>query len=234
MADKPYIFSPFGAEPITPPRAEWTGTRTWWFANDSLTQSQFGALCLTEFDPGSAHDMHIHPNAEQITIVLSGEGQQLGRGDRLPQKPGDAAFIPKDEPHGFANSSNSKVWLLAAFGGVINAPDAGFEPLYGREPISGENQQTFVNVLTDKDLSNQLNLQTASQHFRLKKSTVKAGSSTLIRTADNEESAILPLTADVTWLDRTVPVFGGIWLGPNQEVAVVASRDSDLLTLRFW
>ncbi len=81
--------------------------RTRWGANHLL-------LRVTEYAPGVAHELHSHPNQEEIIFVLEGEGYSKFDGKRHPLGPGSVVFIPAGLEHATANTSNRPLRALVA------------------------------------------------------------------------------------------------------------------------
>lgn len=81
---------------------------------------------LATFEPGRTEPMHAHPDAEEINIILEGEGQLITDKDVIDCKPGDWQFIPKGVPHSHTNKSDSQfrfAWLYSPPSNVL-PPDA--------------------------------------------------------------------------------------------------------------
>lgn len=66
---------------------------------------------------GATHELHYHPNAEEVVYVLAGSGRQRIGDVDLDLAPGDACFIPRSVPHRIqATSAEDLVilWVLGA------------------------------------------------------------------------------------------------------------------------
>jgi len=63
---------------------------------------------MTEYLPGYAHKLHVHPNQEEAIYVLSGKGITETKGDRREIGPGSVVFVPAGEPHATFNLSQSE------------------------------------------------------------------------------------------------------------------------------
>ena len=50
---------------------------------------------ITIFEPGEASSYHVHPESEEINLVLSGSGLVVSEGEEATFKPGDAMWVPK-------------------------------------------------------------------------------------------------------------------------------------------
>jgi len=82
---------------------------------DILESEQFMGGLAT-FVPGRTEPMHVHPDAEEINIILEGEGQLITDKDVIDCKPGEWQFIPKGTPHSHTNQGNAPfrfAWLYS-------------------------------------------------------------------------------------------------------------------------
>jgi quercetin dioxygenase-like cupin family protein len=59
---------------------------------------------ITEYAPGTAHQLHRHPSQEEVIYVLEGEGiSRTDEGDQ-PIGPGAFVFVPADTDHATINA----------------------------------------------------------------------------------------------------------------------------------
>lgn len=56
-------------------------------------------VAITEYLPGMAHTMHSHPEADEIMLVVSGNGYTLSNGVRRHLAPGTVVHIPAGCAH---------------------------------------------------------------------------------------------------------------------------------------
>lgn len=71
---------------------------------------------LATFVQGRTEPMHVHPDAEEINIILEGEGLLITDKDEILCKPGDWQFIPKGVPHSHSNRNSEPfrfAWLYS-------------------------------------------------------------------------------------------------------------------------
>jgi mannose-6-phosphate isomerase-like protein (cupin superfamily) len=70
---------------------------------------------ITKFPVGKKVPMHSHNCDEQVTL-LEGSGDMETGGQRVPLKPYDSTYIPKDEPHRFINTGDGPLTILWIYG----------------------------------------------------------------------------------------------------------------------
>ncbi|MDX6334008.1 MAG: hypothetical protein QOG05_1348 [Streptosporangiaceae bacterium] len=100
---------------------QWVITR----ARGGAEKTVFG---ITTFPPGSRHDIHRHPNAEEVEYLLEGEGiARIGDAD-IRMGPGDVVVARTGEAHGFWNTSETEnAVLIWCYGGAASLDEAGYE-----------------------------------------------------------------------------------------------------------
>ncbi|MBW2043695.1 MAG: cupin domain-containing protein [Deltaproteobacteria bacterium] len=54
------------------------------------------------------HDLHVHPDQEEVIFVLSGKGTTHWEGGKQEVGPGCVIFIPAGEAHANVNSSDTE------------------------------------------------------------------------------------------------------------------------------
>jgi 3-oxoadipate enol-lactonase len=78
----------------------------------------------------ATHENHLHPNAEEVVMVVSGRGTQIVGADRLDLAAGDICFIPRNTPHRITGTSEDEdLVILWAFGGAASIEEAGYVSL---------------------------------------------------------------------------------------------------------
>jgi quercetin dioxygenase-like cupin family protein len=97
----------------------------WLVTRDSVgaDKSVFG---VTIFPPGSKHDIHRHPNAEEVEYVIEGTGIAHLADDAVSLGPGEAVFVPRNEYHGFENTSDRPVVMAWCYAGAASLAEAGY------------------------------------------------------------------------------------------------------------
>ena len=87
------------------------------------TSTVFG---VTVFPPGSRHELHRHPNAEEVEYLISGNGLAYVHDDAIELGPGEAVFVPRNAYHGFENTSDAHVVMAWVYSGAASLEEAGF------------------------------------------------------------------------------------------------------------
>lgn len=91
--------------------------------NVGATKTVFG---VTRFPPGARHELHRHPNAEEVEYLISGTGVAYVGDDAVRLGPGEAVFVPQNAYHGFENDSKAEVVMAWCYAGAASLDDAGF------------------------------------------------------------------------------------------------------------
>jgi quercetin dioxygenase-like cupin family protein len=89
------------------------GPAQWISTPGSTGLKQIVSLIAT-FQPGTAHDFHIHPGQEEIIYVLRGTIEQWLEGEKCIMKAGDSIVIGADVPHATFNTSkkNADIFVV--------------------------------------------------------------------------------------------------------------------------
>ena len=67
---------------------------------------------ITIFEPGEASSYHVHPESEEINLVLSGSGLVVSEGEEAEFGPGHAMWVPKGVYHQHRNTGSEPLKLL--------------------------------------------------------------------------------------------------------------------------
>jgi quercetin dioxygenase-like cupin family protein len=95
----------------------WMDMDVKWLVTSESVGAESSVFGITVFPPGSKHDIHRHPHAEEIEYLVSGSGvAQVGDADVLLEA-GELVFVPKNDYHGFHTTSETEtavmVWTYA-------------------------------------------------------------------------------------------------------------------------
>jgi mannose-6-phosphate isomerase-like protein (cupin superfamily) len=67
---------------------------------------------ITIFEPGEASSYHVHPESEEINLVLEGSGVMVSEGEEAEFGPGHAMWVPKGVHHQHRNTGTDSLKLL--------------------------------------------------------------------------------------------------------------------------
>lgn len=93
-------------------------------------------LAHTVFPTGARHEVHRHPERDQIIYVVSGELVLTGaEGPMATLVSGDTVRAPAGSWHGLENHREESAVTLACFGGTGSGESAGYELL---QPVEAQ------------------------------------------------------------------------------------------------
>jgi quercetin dioxygenase-like cupin family protein len=67
---------------------------------------------ITIFEPGESSSYHIHPDSEEINMVLGGSGLVVSEGEEAEFSQGDAMWVPKGVYHQHKNTGTEPLKLM--------------------------------------------------------------------------------------------------------------------------
>jgi mannose-6-phosphate isomerase-like protein (cupin superfamily) len=76
------------------------------------TGSQEFMAGITIFEPGESSSYHIHPESEEINLVIAGSGLVVSEGEEAAFGPGQAMWVPKGVYHQHKNTGSEPLQLL--------------------------------------------------------------------------------------------------------------------------
>ncbi len=120
-------------DPEVATRSGWEGLHVWWLLDRTVGVDSV-VFNTTVFPPQRWHELHRHPNADEVLYIVSGQGLHLSEGEPVRQKAGDVVFIAAGEWHGFANDDDEPITVVAVFPGVGSYEDCGYEVHPGDGP----------------------------------------------------------------------------------------------------
>lgn len=109
MSEKYFI----GSDDVPTLQLDW-GTIKWTVSPEETDSEAFSAGVVV-LDPGDGHDVHTHPESEEILYVLSGEGEQMVDGETREVSAGDTIYIPADIEHSTINTGWEPLRFLAVY-----------------------------------------------------------------------------------------------------------------------
>ena len=87
-----------------------------WLIDEGLVDSEQFVAGLSTLNPGIKAPLHVHPDSEEINVVLAGKGNFLTDEGAQPIKVGDWNFIPKGVAHSHENTGNEPftiIWIYS-------------------------------------------------------------------------------------------------------------------------
>ena len=105
VSEHPYKVSVHTTEtsPGIPERG-WVDMDVRWLVTKESVGSSKTVFGVTYFPPGAKHELHRHPNAEEVEYLVSGSGTAYVADDAIELGPGEAVFVPQNAYHGFENT----------------------------------------------------------------------------------------------------------------------------------
>src|SRR5262249_60708933 len=108
------------------PEDGWVDMDVRWLLTRDSVGAEHSVFGITIFPPGSKHDIHRHPNAEEFEYLVSGHGiARVGDAD-VELGPGEVVFGPKDDYHGFENTGDESVFMVWGYAGAASLDEAGY------------------------------------------------------------------------------------------------------------
>lgn len=105
----------------------WNGMHVQWLVTSQTVGATDHVFGITVFEPGALHDVHRHPNAEEMQYLILGSGVARVGDEEIEQGVGEIVFVPKGEWHGFRNTSSAPTVMLWTYGGASDLAAAGYE-----------------------------------------------------------------------------------------------------------
>jgi quercetin dioxygenase-like cupin family protein len=108
------------------PERGWLRMDVRWLVTDETVGSKQTVFGVTIFPPGAKHEIHRHPNAEEVEYVVSGRGIAYVDDGAVELGAGEALFVPANAYHGFENASGEDVVMAWCYAGAASLDEAGF------------------------------------------------------------------------------------------------------------
>lgn len=109
----------------------WVKMDVKWLVSEDASGSELCVCGRTIFGPGGgAHELHTHPNAEEVLYILKGHGIAISGDEEFEIGPGDCVFVPKNQTHFFKNTDpNEDLDTIWFYGGQPSLAKAGYKPI---------------------------------------------------------------------------------------------------------
>ncbi len=119
-----------GPEHGTQPEAGkpgWIDMDVRWLVTRQTVGAEDSVFGVTYFPPGSRHEIHRHENAEEVEYLIQGEGVARVGEDDVAMGVGEAVFVPRNEYHGFRNTSATETAVMVwCYAGAASLEEAGY------------------------------------------------------------------------------------------------------------
>ncbi|MFE4963578.1 cupin domain-containing protein [Streptomyces sp. NPDC056660] len=67
-------------------------------------------------NPAKGHDLHTHPNSDEVLYFIDGEGiQTVGDSGEFPVRAGDFVFVPRGTPHSTFNTGWRQLRIIVVY-----------------------------------------------------------------------------------------------------------------------
>ena len=105
----------------------WHDMDVQWLVTNANVGARHGVFGLTVFPPGARHEIHRHPNAEEVEYIVQGSGIARVGDDDVVLTAGELVFVPQNDWHGFYNNSETEpAVMLWTYAGAASLEDAGY------------------------------------------------------------------------------------------------------------
>jgi len=100
-------------EDVSTQQFDW-GTLKWMATPDVNGSERFSAG-VVQLEPGKGHELHTHPDSDEILYVIGGEGEQTVDDETREVGPGEMVYVPAGVEHGTTNTGWATLQLLAVY-----------------------------------------------------------------------------------------------------------------------
>lgn len=105
----------------------WVEMEVRWLISRQSVGAEQTVIGRTVLKPGSKHDIHKHPNAEEWEYVISGSAIKHIGDESVVLEAGDVAFVPMNVYHGLENASATEpVVTIWGYSGAASLEQAGY------------------------------------------------------------------------------------------------------------
>ncbi|RQG99409.1 cupin domain-containing protein [Natrarchaeobius oligotrophus] len=86
-----------------------------WMSRPDVTGSERFSAGIVNLDPGRGHELHTHPDSDELLFVISGTGEQIVGDETREIGPGELVYVPENVEHGTMNTGWETLQLLAVY-----------------------------------------------------------------------------------------------------------------------
>jgi quercetin dioxygenase-like cupin family protein len=121
------VDQPIVGAPDTRAEHGWVDMTVKWLITRASVGSDATVFGITEFPPGSRHEVHRHPRAEETEYLVEGEGVARVGADEVVLRAGEIVFVPRNAYHGFRNTSlTDRAVMVWCYAGAASLEEAGY------------------------------------------------------------------------------------------------------------
>jgi quercetin dioxygenase-like cupin family protein len=101
-----------------------------WLVSEARNGSEMVGVGQTIYPAGGGtHEHHLHPDAEEVVIVMSGSGWHRVGESIYQISPGDVVYVPRNTPHSACCTSGEDMVIIWVLGGAPSLERAGYQPV---------------------------------------------------------------------------------------------------------
>ena len=105
----------------------WIDMDVRWLVTRDTVGADETVFGVTYFPPGSRHEIHRHEHAEEVEYLIAGAGVARVGEDDVAMGVGDAVFVPRNDYHGFRNTSDTETAVMIwCYAGAASLEEAGY------------------------------------------------------------------------------------------------------------
>jgi putative monooxygenase len=93
------------------------------FVSPDIGSEEFMAG-ITLFEPAESSSYHVHPDSEEINLVLEGSGILVSEGEEVAFETGQAMWVPRGVHHQHRNTGSSALKLFWVYSPQAPLPTA--------------------------------------------------------------------------------------------------------------
>jgi len=98
-----------------------------WLVSDARNGAELVGVGQTIYPAnGGTHEHHLHPDAEEVVIVMSGAGWHRVGDTIYDIGPGDVVYVPRNTPHSACCTSDDDLVIIWVLGGAPSLERAGY------------------------------------------------------------------------------------------------------------
>lgn len=107
-----------------------------WMATPEVNGSERVSAGVVQLRPGKGHDLHVHPDSDEILYFIAGNGEQTIEDETREVGPGEMVFIPAGAEHGTINTGWETLQLVAVY--VPPGPEEVLADMPGCETVPAD------------------------------------------------------------------------------------------------